>query len=253
MRRKIRNIMVKAILLLFFGGFTVVVFMAASYGNHPLSAEKIIVDIDHNTGLFFLNNDEVEMEVRQLVQNSSSMEPAKLNELENRLSTNPYINEANAFIDSKGQLNIAIKQRKPIGRVVAFYGTTFYISDEGLKFPASERFVASVPLITGLIPEACTRVDTIQSEVLRQAVSVLKYAGTAPFWSAQIAQVHIDKEHSLSIIPRMGNHQIILGDASDLPEKLNKLSLLYQEVLNGIGWDAYHLIDLKYKNQIVCK
>jgi cell division protein FtsQ len=63
--------------------------------------------------------------------------------------------------------------------------------------------------------------------------------------------VYVDKD--LELIPRVGNHTIILGNVSDLQEKFNKLMIFYKEAMPKVGWNKYKTLNLKYKNQIVCK
>jgi cell division protein FtsQ len=73
------------------------------------------------------------------------------------------------------------------------------------------------------------------------------------FLRAQMVQVYITEDKKFELIPRVGNHIIVLGDISDLDEKLNKLQIFYHDGLNRTGsWNDYSIIDLQYKNQIVC-
>jgi cell division protein FtsQ len=45
----------------------------------------------------------------------------------------------------------------------------------------------------------------------------------------------------------------VIGDTNNIPEKFEKLTDFYVDGLNHVGWNKYQIIDLKYKNQIVCK
>ena len=67
-----------------------------------------------------------------------------------------------------------------------------------------------------------------------------------------IVQIYVDEKNNVELIPRVGNHNIILGDASDLENKLEKLMIFYKKGLSKTGWNEYSTINLKYKNQIVC-
>jgi cell division protein FtsQ len=51
----------------------------------------------------------------------------------------------------------------------------------------------------------------------------------------------------------VGNHKIIFGKAENIAEKFNKLKLFYTEGLNkSDSWRKYSIINLKYKNLVVC-
>ena len=72
-------------------------------------------------------------------------------------------------------------------------------------------------------------------------------------WKAQIEQIYVDKSGLIYLIPKIGNHTIVIGDATNLDEKFSKLIAFYKNGLGTFGWDKYKTIDLRFKNQIVAK
>ena len=68
----------------------------------------------------------------------------------------------------------------------------------------------------------------------------------------QIEQICVFPNKEVELIPRVGRFRIVLGALDDFEEKLNKLRLFYDQAIPKVGWDKYSVIDLKYKNQIVC-
>ncbi|MFM9007627.1 MAG: cell division protein FtsQ, partial [Bacteroidota bacterium] len=72
------------------------------------------------------------------------------------------------------------------------------------------------------------------------------------FWSANTEQLYVNENQELELIPRLGQHRILLGDTTDLSDKLERMRIFYLQGLNKTGWDKYELINLKYKNQVVC-
>ena len=71
--------------------------------------------------------------------------------------------------------------------------------------------------------------------------------------NAQIEQLYVNKEFEIELIPRVGNHRIVVGDATDIKTKLDKLKVFYDKGLNKTGWNEYSVINLKFANQVVCK
>jgi cell division protein FtsQ len=60
-----------------------------------------------------------------------------------------------------------------------------------------------------------------------------------------------DKEFELYLA--IGNHKILFGEAVDIEAKFKKLKLFYTDGLNKTdGWNKYSIINIKYKNQVVC-
>ena len=68
----------------------------------------------------------------------------------------------------------------------------------------------------------------------------------------QIEQIYVNENTDIELVPKTGEHEIVLGDVNDLKDKFNKLMIFYLKGLNNLGWDVYKKINLKYKNQVVC-
>ena len=62
--------------------------------------------------------------------------------------------------------------------------------------------------------------------------------------------MHPDQE--VELVPRVGNHRIMLGTLEGFEEQLAYLKLFYEQAIPKMGWEKYSMINLKYKNQIVC-
>lgn len=72
------------------------------------------------------------------------------------------------------------------------------------------------------------------------------------FWNDQIEQIYVYPDNDIELIPRVGNHRIMLGTLDEFEEKLANLKLFYEQAIPKVGWEKYSMINLKYKNQIVC-
>ena len=93
------------------------------------------------------------------------------------------------------------------------------------------------------------RLDVMIDDVFK----VAEFIRTDPLWHAQIEQLYVNKELEIELIPRVGNHRIVVGDATDLKKKLDKLKIFYKKGLSKTGWNEYSVINLKFANQVVCK
>ena len=73
-----------------------------------------------------------------------------------------------------------------------------------------------------------------------------------PFWKKQIEQLYVNSKQEYELIPRVGAHLILLGEADEFDRQLDQLWAFYQQGLNNVGWNRYEIINLKFRNQIVC-
>jgi cell division protein FtsQ len=65
--------------------------------------------------------------------------------------------------------------------------------------------------------------------------------------------LEIDKNGDIKMYQQVGNQVIEFGDAEDIEEKFNKISLFYEEIIPSKGWNAYSRVNVKYKDQIICE
>ena len=155
----------------------------------------------------------------------------------------PSVKKAEVSFDLRGELLIEIEQRIPVMRVVPAYGASYYVSKDFAQIPANTTEAARVPIVNG----------NLTKTMIKKVYTLSTYVQENEFMEALTEQIFVDDNSDLVIIPKIKNQRIVIGDTTLIAEKFEKLILFYQEGLNHIGWEKYHTINLKYKNQIVCK
>jgi cell division protein FtsQ len=180
------------------------------------------------------------------------IENINIHDLENRLRANPFIEFATVYADMDGTITVQITQRQPILRLINRFDQDFYVDQHGLKIPLSANFTARVPVANGFIDELfANRVDTLHTPLARDLFKTADYISKDSLWSAQIAQLYVNQNHEIELVPRVGNHRILLGNADSLDTKFHNLLVFYKKALPQVGWDAYRVINVKYANQVV--
>ena len=130
----------------------------------------------------------------------------------------------------------------------------FYIDGKGLKIPLSDNFTSKVLVANGFIDEDFSgKVDTLSSKVAKDLYRMAFFIRKDTLWDNQIEQLFVDLKGDIEMVPRVGNHKIILGDADSLQTKFRNLLVFYKKAIPKVGWDTYKTINLKYANQIVCE
>ena len=79
------------------------------------------------------------------------------------------------------------------------------------------------------------------------------FLNSNPAWDDQIDKIYISNEGDVILTPRVEEHKIIFGDLNDISHKFEKLNAFYKNILPQEDGEKYKIINLKYKNQIVCK
>ena len=209
-------------------------------------------------------------------------------QLEILLSNKPSIAKANVHKTISGKVVIEVTEREPIIRIYNRFGESFYLDREGSLMPLSNQYSARVLIANGdiNIPYSTvynleklekeinpifrkTNTTAVQNTVLIEKLNVdeneypganqlkglfqmAKFIEQNPFWKAQISQIYIGENGDFELAPRVGGHNIIFGSSAALEEKFEKLMTFYKKGLSRTGWNEYSVINLKFKNQVVC-
>lgn len=185
-------------------------------------------------------------------------------EMEQRFLTQHVIKSIAIYKTANGALNVNITQRKPMVRIINKHGKGYYIDNDGLVLPLSRNYTSHVLVMNGKITEPFEIAPNVrltdwaptdeadETTMIYKIYELAKFITDAPFWNAQITQVYVDGPNDIELIPRVGSHIVQLGSPDDLEAKFKKLKLFYERALPTEGWNKYKIINLKYKNQIVC-
>lgn len=177
-----------------------------------------------------------------------------IEEIEQALMELPYVSAAEIYVDMDGVLQISVQQREVVLRIVNRAGNEYYIDTKGAKVPVTLRYVPHVLVANGNIKEGYKKaLDTIETKVVKDLVTIVEHVKGDPLWSNQIVQLYVNDAGDIEIVPRVGNQQLVLGNAMKLDEKLERLVVFYKNILPRVGSDAYERVNVKYDGQIICE
>lgn len=247
MRKVQRFILMSALLLLF-----VVALMAAAKKQSYERIAGLQVSLSHeNDEENFLLAKDVEqlfLKNRQIDIYQKSLANIDLNEIERIAETNPWVRNAEVFVDNRNFLNLEVAQRSPVARIFTTSGQSFYIDSSGFEMPLSERYGYPVPVFTSLN----NRLSNQNYEKLkRHIIQVSHFLANDSFWNNQISQIDITQDNTFVMVPTIGKQRILLGDTSHLAQKFSNLYSFYREVSNKIGWNKYDVLDVRFKGQVI--
>lgn len=162
--------------------------------------------------------------------------------IERELLKNEMIAKVEVYKTPSCIIKLEVMQKIPILRVMSARGN-YYVDNQGTTMPISRRYAAHVPIVSGYVEKELAVTDLYKFALFLQENE---------FWNDQIEQIYVYPDDDVELIPRVGDHRIILGTLDSFQEKLNNLKLFYEQAIPKVGWDKYSVINLKYRNQIVC-
>jgi cell division protein FtsQ len=173
-----------------------------------------------------------------------------LEELEDRLYSNPFIRSAEVFRDMKGYIIADVTLKKPVARILNQKGPDAYVSSEGEVFPTSKNFTARVLLLDGTGTQKFIE-SGFESKGDLELLDMIEFINSDPLWSKQITQISIDSNHKLKMWPQVSKQIIEFGEVWNYQKKLRKLEIFYRKILPAKGWNTYSKVNLEFEDQIV--
>lgn len=176
-----------------------------------------------------------------------------INRIERVLEADPFIKETEAYVDGGNNLQLEIVQREPVIRIIDAQNANYYLDSEGIRMPLSKHFTARVLVATGNIPPYSPDFLKRKKYLLKDIFDLGTKIAANDFLNPLVEQVYVNKEGEMILVPKVGNQKILIGNIENIEDKLYRLEQFYKKALPFEGWDKYSLINLKFKNQIICK
>ncbi len=159
--------------------------------------------------------------------------------LEQKIKAHPLVKNADVSTTIDGVLNIVVKQRKPVARVVGTH--SYYIDESAEKMPLSTNYSARVFTVSGNVKE----------KDYKEIYKIVKKIQADDFLSKQLVGIEKLNNGDYQLLPRVGNHKVLLGDTKNLHQKITNLKFFYKKMLQENLIDKYSKINLQYNNQVI--
>ncbi len=174
-------------------------------------------------------------------------------QIEAVLEEDPFVKAAEVYINAKNKVHIELKQRVPLLRVIDAEGENYYLDKVGNKMPLSKHFTAKVLVANGSIPPHIPNFLERPKHPLRDLFELTKRILEDDFMEPLVAQIYRDDKGSFTLVPIVGNQNIVFGPYEQVEDKFFRLEQFYLKAVPYTGWNKYKTINLTFKNQVVCE
>ena len=222
----------------------------------------IIIDITDSSDYHFVTRKQL---LSLAYGNSTRIlgQPVKninLMEIENRISVLRELKVAEVYWTIDGNVHVYADQREPIMRLMPDNGGDYFVDEDGIIVRKRNLYTPRLHIVGGNINISSAMLNgisvmdtSIKNTILKDIYQLVNYINDDDFWSAQIDQLYVDDNNEIDLIPRVGNQRVHLGTIENFKGKLRNLEAFYDKVLPEVGWNKYSVINLEFKDQIVCK
>ena len=211
--------------------------------RRELVCEHIIVQVENRENYSFIKAENIASFLNNNGIKCVGLKTSEINllEVENTVKKIKVVRDAVCYFNMKGDLYVKVWQRIPQYRVKSLSGD-YFVDDNREIFPANSSTVAYVPLITGKLST---------DFATNQLFDLISFIENDRFLATAFTQITVNDER-VSLIPRVGNFVVVLGDIDNFESKLTKYKTFIKKVYKYKEWNKYSVISLEYKNQVVC-
>jgi cell division protein FtsQ len=173
-----------------------------------------------------------------------------LNRMEKLLESDSWIRDADLFLDRGHSLHIRIEEQSPVARIFTRSGYSFYMDSQLNRIPLNPLYTERLPVFTGM-PVSILGRQAGDTQHLADAWHIVRYLRSDDLAMAIVDQVDFEPGTGFVLIPKLGDHRIVFGNATDIAGKFRRLLIFYQQVMSHSGWNSYRQIDIRYRDQVV--
>lgn len=218
---------------------------------------EILIDIERlEVGYSLINTEDVLMIIERSFGYTLTGMPIgdiDVRRVERVLRADPFVRDARVYVDAVNKIHIELTQREPILRVIDKNGLTYYLDRDGGQVPWSKHYTPRVLVATGNINPYDRDYMEKKKHVVKDLYHLTKKIMDDEFLEPMVEQIYVKKPGEYQLIPKVGDHRIILGGLDRLDEKIFYLKNFYREALPYKGWQRYKTINLTFKGQVVAE
>lgn len=219
------------------------------------TVKRIRVEINNEYENYFVDEKEI---LRLVTSNDDDpivgkyLREVDLKLIESRVKACPFVDEVQAFKNHSGVIKVEVKQVRPLARIYYDGVRDKYLLPSGELIGVSPRYTSRSLIVRGEYMYKFSDTSFVHSNEWKSYVDLFQRIGNDPHWRAQVAELKIRRDGSIVIYPQVGDYEIVWGKPDDLYMKFKKMTIFFKEILPMRGWDAYHAVNVQYKDQIVC-
>ena len=165
----------------------------------------------------------------------------------------PFIRNAEVFIDARNEMRIRVSQRIPIVHVIDANDLHYYLDVEGKKMPRSKHFTPRVMVASGHIPPFVPDFQEREKHQLHGVFALAMDIQKDPFLLALVEQIYVNEKGDMILAPKVGDQTIVFGSYKNTAKKIKRLKTFYQSAMPYVGWQKHKQLDLRFKNQVVAR
>ncbi len=160
---------------------------------------------------------------------------------------NPYVRDAEVFVNKMGVLEVLVEPRKALLRVIT-KDNSYYLDGDGAAMPLSSIYAARIPVVHA--SDLNSKQLSINQK--RDLITLIEAINQSTFHTALVDQIEIGRDGDYVLIPFIGKERIKFGKVNNIADKLDRILLFYKKNIGKGKWNNCKYVDVRFEGQIVC-
>ena len=174
-----------------------------------------------------------------------------LRELEERITSHPFIRSAAAYYGGDGQLVLEIEERSPVAATV-MDGLPVYLDVKGMPLPFRFGLAApDVPVLDGILSDSADVIDSLRAVEAVAVATTLQEYGDAVY--RRVAAIRRESSGEYTLVLADGAVSVRAGFPEEIGPRLYKLEAFLRNVLASEGARNAEVIDIRWDGQVVVR
>lgn len=175
------------------------------------------------------------------------------------IKSNPWVKECVAKVDMKAVLRVVVKEHEPHLRLIDKKGVSMYLTSDEVALPWNSCYTPRLLVVNGNYDLSEVMLGDKLSDslavtkTLREIVTLHDKILADDFLRVAIEQIYCRKPGYYELVARCCKPILIIGDLSDIDEKILKTSEFLRQKIGMEELAEYKDIDLRFRRQIICK
>lgn len=235
----------KILLILVIAAFLIASFIKIGGGEKEMVCKGMDLNVEDSLSLGLINKEEVLGIIRdkKISFEGKKISDINMGHIERTLCQSPYIDTVICSLTPSGKMHLTVIPKIPALHVMAANGEEYYLDRRGTDMPVG-HITGNLTIATG----------NITKEFARKKLAPLAcYIQDNSFWWAQVQQIDVVNPYDVRLYTRFADHTVLLGEPTNIPDKLWRLRTFYEKGLPETGWNKYKTINVAYDNIVIGK
>lgn len=235
-------------------------FLAGRKDREQILCRKVVITIKDSTDNRLVSSRQIRTDLLREYGNviGTPVDDIDLGRIEEIIDNRNAVLKSQAYTTKDSTLNIEISQRRPVVRFQKG-NIGFYADENGYIFPLQPAFASHVQIVDGNIPinfqkgQKGKLTDPDEIEWLNKTIRLVNFIEADKEWKRIIVQIHVNEDEDIILIPREGQEKFLIGKPDEIEGKFERIERYYKAIVPHAGRQTYTSVDLRYRNQIICK